>query len=947
MATTAQIEDLAALYAGYFNRAPDPAGLQFWIDQIDNGREFNTIAADFAASPEAEALYPFLTTPGVSSSAVFVTEIYANLFGRTPDQEGLDFWTGVLEAGTVSVADFIEEIILGAVDAPDATPPTFDKTTLDNKVEVGLDWADETSNVPGFEFGAVAAAAAVSALAGVTSDAATVVAAKAATDAFVSGGGAIPGETFALTAGLDAPTGTTGNDVFIGLVSATQDNTLTVGDEIDGGQGADDELRITIDDDPVNLAIASISNVENVFFRRATESTDDINIAGNDFNKATVDFIGLEHSSSFDIDNINTDTVLTLQNGDLDGSSIDVFYSELPSTTPINAVINLTNIDDLDLDPEFDDSGDGTSDNDSVTINLDGVQNTGGDMDIDGDDQGIENWTFNVLSASELEDLELDDSNTGEIEGQTINFVVNGDLTIDTLTSYSGINGDQVVNIEANANVTIGSTDFLDADAGETFNLNITGAGNVTIDDLDDTSGTDTEHNVNAGTATGNISLADVASIFDSVTTGSGDDLVGINDDETAVSLGDGDDILVVSSGNLSADSSFDGGAGENDIINLQDGADLTNATAGNVTGFETLDVSGGIGTYDLSLKSFAAAQIDEALAGALAGAVTLTNAPADFQLDVKSEADDGDFALGFAQTIELEDASGSSDQVTLNAEINDGDDDGAADGDITFTTSTTIADVENITVDSTVETIDDGVDAGDYTTTFDDLIADSVETLTITGDSSVDFTALTNTGNTLTSVNASGSTGAVDLDVSAITTQVGYQGSAGVDTYAGTDGGSIVGNEGNDQITLVAGGTNADTIIYRSASDVTLADDDEDGSIDAFDAESIANFLTTASAGGSQSDLIDVTTFDFSGFQASAVNKGALANSLDGGAFDTQIGDFFADAGGDRGVAFGTNGGNTYVFVDANGDGDFGAADDLAIEITGVTDFTVNDLVF
>ena len=58
MATQQQISDITALYIGYFDRAPDPAGLQFWIDQIDNGRPFNTIAADFAASPEALALYP-------------------------------------------------------------------------------------------------------------------------------------------------------------------------------------------------------------------------------------------------------------------------------------------------------------------------------------------------------------------------------------------------------------------------------------------------------------------------------------------------------------------------------------------------------------------------------------------------------------------------------------------------------------------------------------------------------------------------------------------------------------------------------------------------------------------------------------------------------------------------------------------------------------------------
>ena len=91
MATSTQINALTALYVGYFDRAPDPAGLQFWIDQIDGGREFNTIAADFAASAEAEALYPYLTTPAVSTPSTFVQNIYLNLFGRAAETEGLDF----------------------------------------------------------------------------------------------------------------------------------------------------------------------------------------------------------------------------------------------------------------------------------------------------------------------------------------------------------------------------------------------------------------------------------------------------------------------------------------------------------------------------------------------------------------------------------------------------------------------------------------------------------------------------------------------------------------------------------------------------------------------------------------------------------------------------------------------------------------------------------------
>ena len=31
MATAAEINEIVKLYVGYYNRAPDPAGLNFWI----------------------------------------------------------------------------------------------------------------------------------------------------------------------------------------------------------------------------------------------------------------------------------------------------------------------------------------------------------------------------------------------------------------------------------------------------------------------------------------------------------------------------------------------------------------------------------------------------------------------------------------------------------------------------------------------------------------------------------------------------------------------------------------------------------------------------------------------------------------------------------------------------------------------------------------------------
>jgi hypothetical protein len=50
----------------------------------------------------------------------------------------------------------------------------------------------------------------------------------------------------------------------------------------------------------------------------------------------------------------------------------------------------------------------------------------------------------------------------------------------------------------------------------------------------------------------------------------------------------------------------------------------------------------------------------------------------------------------------------------------------------------------------------------------------------------------------------------------------------------------------------------------------------------------------------------------------------------------------------GDRGVAFSNlGGGDTYVFVDANKDGNFTAADDIVIKLTGVTSISEADINF
>lgn len=499
-----------------------------------------------------------------------------------------------------------------------------------------------------------------------------------------------------------------------------------------------------------------------------------------------------------------------------------------------------------------------------------------------------------------------------------------------------------------------GTNDIEFSDSDTTLEaLTITGAGST---DLTDDAFTALK-TLTGSAATGAIKADIQSANLVAVMTGSGADLIDMDTTVTAnstVSLGGGNDTLLTGAqlGNFASASGGDG----TDIINITDGSTLTATTAGKIDGFETLDVSGG-GTggnaYDVSLESFATVQLDEALSGALAGALSITNAPAAFQFNVLSKAKtNANFALGQAQTIALKDATGTSDAVTIDVAINDGNNDAAADGNVTFTTSTTIAAVETITVNSTVATADTDVKANAYSTTFTDLVAADVKTLNLTGDSDIVFTALTNANNTLTKIDANTATGDITVNASAITTKAAYTGSAGVDTYSATDGGSIFGGGSNDAFTLVTAATSQqDTIVYTSQTDAFLKDADSSGKIDAGAAETLVNFLTTSAAAitvtADVSDIIDVSAFGFTGLGKGSLNKGALASDPTAGAFDASITDFFADAGGDRGIAYGTNGGNSFVFIDANKDGNFTVGDDSVIQLTGVTDLGNADFNF
>lgn len=98
-----------ALYLAYFGRPADPAGLAFWsgVLQKNNG-DTTVMTKGFAQSTEAMARF------SGDSTTERVTDIYQQMFGRAPDKAGLDFWVGAIDKGALNVGDAAIQIMRGA-----------------------------------------------------------------------------------------------------------------------------------------------------------------------------------------------------------------------------------------------------------------------------------------------------------------------------------------------------------------------------------------------------------------------------------------------------------------------------------------------------------------------------------------------------------------------------------------------------------------------------------------------------------------------------------------------------------------------------------------------------------------------------------------------------------------------------------------------------------------
>lgn len=344
------------------------------------------------------------------------------------------------------------------------------------------------------------------------------------------------------------------------------------------------------------------------------------------------------------------------------------------------------------------------------------------------------------------------------------------------------------------------------------------------------------------------------------------------------------DTIRAPEAGNLATADSIDGGAGT-DTLNATMALTAGTSVAPVIKNVENINLTYGtlLGTATFNANDVSGAQkivASDVTIAAAARTFSVTNAEKAAVVELKNiTIDDGVAGTGVTgvATVAFRDAAGTADSATVSLNKVTL----AAGGEAL---SLVVDSIENLTLNST------GSVAADTNNTT--LSGDKVQKLVITG------------ANDLT-LGQSAAAALKTVDASAFTGKLNYT--------ATTNGETISGGAKADTI-VISGGTAADTLVYTAANKSTLNNLD---SITGFQ----ANTNTTSL------DKIDVKAFNLgstaeykaASFQAAGDNAG-----------------FFSSLGANVKAAAFVSAGDTYIYVDANNNGNFDSASDLTIKVVG-----------
>ncbi len=141
-------EQISALYMAFYNRAPDAAGLAYWVDTMASGATLQDIATGFEAHTRFSLEYA-----GLSNNQI-AAKFYTNVLGQSGDAGGLACWSAQLDAGQPVykvIADFVGAALnadlLTMFEAGSLTEAEYAvayqrQTLLDNKVYVAQQFVE-------------------------------------------------------------------------------------------------------------------------------------------------------------------------------------------------------------------------------------------------------------------------------------------------------------------------------------------------------------------------------------------------------------------------------------------------------------------------------------------------------------------------------------------------------------------------------------------------------------------------------------------------------------------------------------------------------------------------------------------------------------------------------------------------------------------------------------
>lgn len=240
------VQDIEQAYIVYFGRAAEPTGLANWM-QYSSITPLSNVYAEFSHQPEYLSLYgSYFNAQGFVANATAANALldaaYLNLFGRTADQGGKDFWGAKLVSHALTIADVIFAVSQGATGS--------DLDSINAKVVAAIAYTNHfTTNNPQFPNGGFVGTSSFSWLQGITS-----YATEASAVATLNG----------TSAGNVVPWLATQTEYVLGSGDIIYGNSTNYvpGDHIHGNGGNYGTVDITLTGQTVTgLAIDNVSNI--------------------------------------------------------------------------------------------------------------------------------------------------------------------------------------------------------------------------------------------------------------------------------------------------------------------------------------------------------------------------------------------------------------------------------------------------------------------------------------------------------------------------------------------------------------------------------------------------------------------------------------------------------------------------------------------------------------